>query len=180
MDGRGRIRFGFILTSISSIIILLTTAFLISGFLNISHIVYTEEDFQLVDDREFLMNYSSSHLEILIFNFRSNKEIDVELTVIDGSDIEIFNEEGTTDTQMSVTFEESGEYQIHVKLTDPRDHPEDLGIDVQRGGAFFYLFYCFSISCFYTIAVSMIITGSIFAYSGYMKIRSEKEVAGRW
>ena len=172
MEERRKIRYGFILVTLSSLIILLTLAFSISGFLHVNQVVYKNEDFNLNASGELIKNHTSPHLEILIFNFYSDSTIDIDLVVMNDKGHEIFNQSGESTTRMDVPIEKPDDYIIIIRFDDPGDDPDDLEIEVQQAGVFFFMMYCSSACCLFLIFLTVIITGAVFTFSGYSGMRS--------
>jgi hypothetical protein len=173
MEGRRKIKWGTLLITASTVILIITLMLTISGVMYGQRSIYTDEDLEYGSDGNLTMTIEVDGFSVFMFNFLTETRIEFNLSIYDEGGEEVHFQRGTTPTFVSVTFEHVGQYLLQVELTDEKDDPSELEMDVQNTDLF-TISACCSSSCFLVVFLILLFWGIVMCIRGYTQLMSKR------
>ncbi len=137
----GKTRYGLILVTSSSILILFTVVILVSGIRYSDQVLYDESDFQN-DGDVFVLTVENDLPGVVQYSIGSDDDLRVSIKVRSSGGRSIHSNKGNVPLTGQATVERSGSYSIEIEVLSISSGTEDLDIEIRSTGGSVFLTCC--------------------------------------
>ena len=141
MRNRGKTRYGLILVTSSSVLILITVAILVSSIRYSDQVLYDESDFE--NDGDIIVLTVENGLPgVVQYSIDSDDDIRVSIKVRSPGGRTIHSNKGNVPLTGQATVERSGSYSIEIEVLSVSSGTDDIDIEIRSTGGSVLLTCC--------------------------------------
>lgn len=141
MRARGKTRYGLILVTASSILIMITVVILISGMRYSDQVLYDESDFG-IDGDVIVITIENDLPGVVQYSIDSDDDLRVSIKVRSPGGRTIHSNRGKVPLNGQVTVEKAGSLSIEIEVLSVNSGTDDLDIEIRSTGGSVLLTCC--------------------------------------